>query len=90
MLGLPAAAQTARCGLKTEGEGSPTGDFNVAWHVVLLVFTQKAIADFSYNTRLLTDSQVGGAILAGDVAPISTPITFNCSIVNEKVYTQHM
>jgi hypothetical protein len=69
---------------------APTGDFNVAWHVVLLVFTQKAIADFSYNTRLLTDSQVGGAILAGDVAPISTPITFNCSIVNEKAYTQHM
>lgn len=69
---------------------APTGDFNIAWHVVLLVFTPKAIVDQSYNTRLGTEAQVDAAILNGDVAPIDTPITFNCSVVNEKVYTQHM
>lgn len=69
---------------------APTGDFNVAWHVVLLVFTQQAMVDHSYNTPIMTIGDVGAAILAGDVAPIDSPITFNCSIVNEKVYTQHM
>ena len=42
---------------------APTGDFNVAWHVVLLVFTQKAMADHSYNTPIMTIGDVGGAIL---------------------------
>ncbi len=72
------------------GVAKSGGDFNVAWHVILLAFTPHAVLDGAVNTRLLTDEQIGAAELAGDVQEFPTPIVFNCSIVNEKVYTQHM
>lgn len=69
---------------------APTGDFNVAWHVILVVFTPKAVADGAINVRLSTVEQIQQAITNGDAFPADTPITFNCSIVSPRVYTQHM
>jgi hypothetical protein len=65
---------------------NPTGDFNVAWHVVVIAFTQKGFADGAINTRLMTLSAIQTAEAAGDVFPIDTPITFNCSIVSQTVF----
>lgn len=67
----------------------PTGDFNVAWHVVLLVFTPKAVQDGAINVRITTFDQINAALANGDVFPVETPITFNCSIVSQQVYMQH-
>jgi hypothetical protein len=64
----------------------PIGDFNVAWHVVVIAFTPHGFADGAINTRLMTLSAIQAAELAGDVFPIDTPITFNCSIVSQAVY----
>jgi hypothetical protein len=72
------------------GVASTGGDFNVAWHVILVAFTPQALVDGAANTRILTLTQLGLDLATGDAFTISTPITFNCSIVNEKVYTQHM
>lgn len=63
-----------------------TGDFNIAWHVYLVVFTPKGVGDGSINTRVLTLTKVSSLLAAGDAVLIDTPITFNCSAVSEVVY----
>jgi hypothetical protein len=65
---------------------NPTGDFNVAWHVVLIAFTPQAFGDGAINIRLTTHGAIEAAEQAGDVVEISTPITFNCSIVSKTVF----
>jgi hypothetical protein len=64
----------------------PTGDFNVAWHVILVVFTPKAVADGAINNRVLTLRDIADAVTNGDAFEADTPITFNCSIVSSTVY----
>src|SRR5215467_14141678 len=44
-----------------------TGDFNVAWDVVLVAFTEQAFADGAINNRILTLDQINAALAAGDV-----------------------
>jgi hypothetical protein len=66
---------------------APTGDFNVAWHVILIAFTPQGFADGAINHRLMTSAAIEAAEAAGDVVEIDTPITFNCSIVSQKVYS---
>jgi hypothetical protein len=66
----------------------PAGDFNVAWHVILVVFTPQAFADGAINTRVTTLQDVRSLEASGDAFEASTPITFNCSIVSEAVYVQ--
>ena len=63
-----------------------TGDFNIAWHVYLVVFTPKGVGDGSINTRVLTLTQISSLVAAGDAVLVDTPITFNCSAVSEAVY----
>ena len=63
-----------------------TGDFNVAWHVILVVFTPKAVTDGAINRRLLTLQDIADAVTNGDAFEADTPITFNCSIVPATVY----
>ena len=63
-----------------------TGDFNIAWHVYLVVFTPKGVGDGAINTRVLTLTQVSSLVAAGDAFLVDTPITFNCSAVSEAVY----
>ena len=68
------------------GKASTGGDFNVAWHVVLVVFTSKAFGDGAINTRITTLSQINALLASNDVITISTPVTFNCSITSERTY----
>jgi hypothetical protein len=63
-----------------------TGDFNVAWDVVLVVFTPQAFADGAINSRLLTAAQLNEALTAGDVIPIGPVTSFNCSITSIATY----
>jgi hypothetical protein len=63
-----------------------TGDFNVAWDVVLVAFTQQGFADGAINNRLLTLDQLNAALVAGDVIPIGPVTSFNCVITSAATY----
>lgn len=62
------------------------GDFNVAWHVTLVVFTPQGIAQGLANTRVTTLTQMSTLVTNGDAFLADTPITFNCSVVSGAVY----
>jgi hypothetical protein len=64
----------------------PTGDFNIAWHVVLVVFTPQGIAAGADNSRVLTLAGVHALVANGGAFIADTPDTFNCSSVSEVVY----
>src|SRR5215471_7173566 len=63
-----------------------TGDFNVAWNVVLVAFTEQGFEDGAINDRILTLEQLNEALAAGDVVPIGPVTTFNCSITSAATY----
>jgi hypothetical protein len=63
-----------------------TGDFNVAWDVVLVAFTEQAFADGAINNRILTLDQLNAALAAGDVMTIGPVTGFNCSITSAATY----
>ncbi len=63
-----------------------TGDFNVAWDVVLIAFTDKGFADLAINNRILTLDQLNDALTAGEVVPIGPVTSFNCSITSATTY----
>jgi hypothetical protein len=63
-----------------------TGDFNVAWYVVLIAFTEQGFADGAINNRILTLDQLNAALTAGDVIPIGPVTSFNCSITSATTY----
>lgn len=65
---------------------APTGDFNVAWDVILVVFTQQGFADGAINTRILTQTQLDAAVAAGDVVEVGPVLTFNCSVTSITTY----
>lgn len=64
----------------------PTGDWNVAWDVILVVFTQQGFADGAINTRILTKTQLDNAVTAGDVVEVGPVLTFNCSRTSITTY----
>ena len=68
------------------GVAKTGGDFNVAWHVKLVVFTHAAFLDHKINTRIKTVDQINALVASGDAIVIDTPITFNCSITSERTY----
>jgi hypothetical protein len=69
------------------GVANTGGDFNVAWHVYLVLFTPQGVADGAINQELTTLSAVQAAMAAGDaIGPIDSGIIFNCSKVSEAVY----
>ncbi len=84
--GLPAGG----CGLVLGHDHligvQPTGDFNVAWHVILVVSTPQGFSDGAINKRMMTLKDVAAAVTNGDAFEAVTPIVFNCSIVSETVY----
>ena len=55
--------------------GAP--DFNIAWHVIVVLFTNSSAA----NTHLTTDTAIEAAVNAGDAIEVETPIVFNCNVV---------
>lgn len=58
------------------------GDFNVAWEVIEVLFTNKQAA----NKHLTTEAQVDAAIKNGDAIPVDLGITFDCSVVPAQSY----
>ncbi len=64
----------------------PTGDFNVAWNVILVIFTPQAVTDGAINKRILTLSDIKALEASGDAFEAPSGITFNCSIVSQQVY----
>lgn len=68
------------------GVASTGGDFNVAWHVELVLFTTTGFSDGAINTRITTLNQLQALENNGDVITIDTPITFNCALVSQHVY----
>ncbi len=68
------------------GIANTHGDFNVAWHVKLVVFTAKAVTDGKINTRITTLAQLQSLETNGYVVVLDTPITFNCSSTSERTY----
>jgi hypothetical protein len=63
-----------------------TGDFNVAWDVVIVAFTPQGFGDGAINNRLLTLDQLNAAVAAGDVALIGPVTSFNCVITSATTY----
>ena len=68
------------------GIASTGGDFNVAWHVELALFTSQAFVDGAINTRITTLSQLQSLIDSGDVFLADTPTTFDCAVVSQSAY----
>lgn len=63
-----------------DGPGAP--DFNVAWEVVEVLFTNRDAA----NTHLTTDQQIEDAVAAGDAVEYDRGFAFNCSVVSPVLY----
>lgn len=57
-------------------------DFNVAWHVIEVLFTSADAA----NTHLTTDAAVQNAVANGDAIEVDLGFAFNCSVVSASVY----
>jgi hypothetical protein len=68
------------------GIASTGGDFNVAWHVWLVVFTPSGFADGAINTRVTTLKQLNALVDSGDAQFIDTGFTFHCSVTSEQTY----
>ncbi len=66
------------------GVPSSHEDFNIAWEVIEIVFTNKPAA----NHHLTTLAQINSAIGAGDAIPIDLGFAFHCSIVSAQAYNQ--
>lgn len=63
--------------------GAP--DFNVAWEVIEVLWTDKAVADHAI-THVTTDGQIQDLINAGYLAKFDLGFAFNCSVVSSRVY----
>jgi len=64
------------------GLANTGGDWNVAWHVFVILFTNAAAG----NTHITTEAQLDAAISAGDALSIDSGIVFNCSAVPASLY----
>jgi len=58
------------------------GDFNIAWEVVEVLFTNKAAA----NTHLTTLAAVNTAIASGNAISVDLGFAFHCSVVPASAY----
>ena len=63
-----------------DGPGAP--DFNIAWQVIEVLFTNAAAA----NTHLTTEAQIEAAVAAGDAIEVDLGFAFNCNVVPATVY----
>jgi hypothetical protein len=64
------------------GLANTGGDFNVAWHVWVILFTNNAAA----NTHVTTLSQLHDALASGDAVSVDSGIIFNCNAVPASLY----
>jgi len=65
-------------------DGPGGRDFNVAWHVVVVLFTNSAAA----KTHITTEDQLEAALDAGDALTVDTDITFHCNLVSGATYSR--
>src|SRR6266567_4808015 len=65
-------------------DGPGGSDFNVAWHVVVVLFTNAAAA----NTHITTEDQLDAALDAGDAITVETEIVFHCNLVSGATYSR--
>jgi hypothetical protein len=65
--------------------GAP--DWNVAWEVIEVLWTDKAVADGAI-THVTTDGQIQDAVKAGYLETIDLGFAFNCSVVSSSVYAR--
>lgn len=63
-------------------QGAP--DFNVAWEVVEVLFTNRAAA----NTHLTTDTAIKNAVAAGDAVTVDLGFAFHCSVAPQSLYAR--
>lgn len=63
-----------------------TGDFNVAWDVILVGFTPQGFQNGAINNRILTLKQLNDALSAGDAFTIGPVTSFNCAITSPVTY----
>lgn len=68
------------------GIASTGGDFNVAWHVFLVIFTHSAFEDGAINTRVTTLSQLQALVDKGDAQFVDSGISFHCSVTSQRTY----
>ena len=64
------------------GLANTGGDWNVAWHVYVILFTNSAAA----NSHITTLNQLQGALDGGDAISVDSGIVFNCSAVPASLY----
>ena len=64
------------------GLANTGGDWNVAWHVYVILFTTNAAA----NSHITTVTELGDALGGGDAISIDSGIVFNCSAVPASLY----
>jgi hypothetical protein len=65
-------------------DGPGGSDFNVAWHVVVVLFTNAPAA----NTHITTEDQLDAALDAGDAITVETEIVFHCNLVSAATYNR--
>ena len=59
-------------------------DWNVAWEPIVVLFTN---ASYANTHRLLTDTDIDGAVAAGKAVEVPLPFaTFHCSLVSASVW----
>jgi hypothetical protein len=64
------------------GLANTGGDWNVAWHVYVVLFTNSAAA----NSHITTLTQLQDALGGGDAISVDSGIVFNCSAVPASLY----
>ncbi len=86
-LGMIAEGQDPVYGSGHDHVADPPGapDWNVAWEVVEVVFTPKAVAENAI-THLKTDGDIEDAVAAGYATTMDLQVAFNCSVVSPTVY----
>ena len=62
-------------------------DFNIAWHVIEVLWTDKAVTDDAI-THLTTDGQIEDAVLNGYAIEVDLGFAFNCSVVSAATYAK--
>jgi hypothetical protein len=65
-------------------DGPGGSEFNVTWHVVVVLFTNAAAA----NTHITTEDQLHASLDAGDALTVETEIVFHCNLVSGATYSR--
>jgi hypothetical protein len=60
------------------------GDFNIAWEVIEVLFTNKVAG----NTHLTTEAAIDAAVARGDAIEVDLGFAFHCSVVSATAYQQ--